>query len=79
MSNLDQQIADAVADGKITEDDADAVREFGEFLTEFGSHDDNSPEARQRQRAALIKHAEFCGLKPEDVERLKAAQAKEEQ
>jgi hypothetical protein len=39
MSDLEQQLGDAVADGKITAGDADEVRTFGEFLIESGPPD----------------------------------------
>jgi hypothetical protein len=36
MSDLEQQIGDMLADERITEDDADAVRQFAEFLSVAG-------------------------------------------
>lgn len=74
MSDFDKQLADAVADGRMTPGDAEVVHEFGEFLSKVGSPQDKSPEAVERRRLALIEHAELCGLSEADVERLRGCE-----
>lgn len=59
-------------DGAISTGDADAVAEFAEFLRDMGPA--GSDADRGRQRRALIKHAEFCGLSASDVATLRAAE-----
>jgi hypothetical protein len=59
----DQELDDLVADGKITDDDADAVRDFAEFLRAAGpparKGDDiqSGPLARLEHRPDLIRYA----------------------
>jgi hypothetical protein len=52
----DQELDDLVADGKITHDDADAVRDFAEFLRAAGPPDGQAL-ARLEHRPDLIRYA----------------------
>lgn len=78
MSTFDQQITDAVADGRMSEGDAEVVHEFAAFLDKVGAPSDKSPEAIRRRRRALIEHADLCGLTDADVERLRAAEERDQ-
>jgi len=75
VSDLDRQLSDAVAEEKITPDDAERIREFAEFLTEVGP-----PEgpATQQRRAAILKHADHLGLTEEERARVQARYDQEE-
>lgn len=44
MSELDQKLADAVADQRISADDAAAVHKFAEFLEYIGPKDSDQPK-----------------------------------
>jgi len=71
---IDLQLADAVADGRLTAEDAETVQEFATFLRKTGPVGDKSREAVRRRRRALIDHAELCGLTEADVARLREAE-----
>lgn len=45
--------------GEITVEDADAVREFAEFLEEAGAHPNHPDHDPERLRAAINNHREF--------------------
>lgn len=59
----EQELNDLVADGKITDDDADAVRDFAEFLRSVGppAREGDPPQAgplaRLEHRPDLIRYA----------------------
>lgn len=74
MADFDQQIADALADGRMSAEDAETIQEFAAFLRESGPVGDKSPGAVSRRRRALIKHADLCGLSADDVARLRAVE-----
>lgn len=69
--DLEQQLGDAVSDGRITTGDADTIREFRDFLREIG------PASRPVRRAdapVLLKYADLLGLSDEQRARLERTQ-----
>lgn len=70
MSALDEQLDRACADGRISQGDADEVRNFASFLQSVGPplHPDSTPEDRERFREAYQEHY------PEDYARAVAEQ-----
>lgn len=58
MSDTEKVLGDALADGKITDDDADAVRQFAEFLQAAGPPDGGALKRLQEAgRQDLIDYA----------------------
>jgi hypothetical protein len=63
---LEQQLGDRVADGRMSSDDADTVRMFGDFLVQWGDPKDRDPEVPTLQRRIAWleddEKAAFLGL-----------------
>lgn len=74
MSDFEERLERACADGKVSLGDADEIRNFASFLEACGGTvgPDSSPEERRRFREAYRTHY------PEDYERAVAEQARRE-
>lgn len=76
---FDEALDRAQADGKVSADDADTVREFAEFLGKLPPHADRSSAAFAQRRRALVEHYELCGFTPEEAESIRTASVKIEE
>lgn len=61
--DLERQLGDGVADGRITTEDADTIREFRDFLREAGP-------VGTIDAPVLLKYADLLGLSDEQRARL---------
>ena len=66
--NLEQQLTDSVADGRITAEDADTIREFAAFLAdpEVGLPP-TQPDGKPLPMSVLRRHRDILGLTDEDL------------
>jgi hypothetical protein len=69
LEDLDRQLGDGVADGKISADDADTIRTFGEFLTETGPADGKT-QIRRRWLPYVLGEADGPIDDPEEQKTL---------
>lgn len=73
--DFEGKIERLLSDGAITQDDADTVLEFADFLSEKGPSRGTPGYDPVRELDALIKFADLCGFTPEQVEQLERARA----
>lgn len=68
--DIERELGDHIADGVLTEGDADQVRRFSEFLTVWGPTDGKPDLDRERRRQDWLEtgdNGEFVGLTAEQV------------
>jgi hypothetical protein len=61
LHKIEQQLADGVADGRLTPDDADTVREFASFLRDAGAPGEPLP------MPILERYQDLLGLTDDDL------------
>jgi hypothetical protein len=64
-TELEQQLGDGVADGRISAEDADTIREFAAFLAD---PEVTSPKGPPMPMSALRRHRNLLGLTDEELQ-----------